>query len=82
MTLIKVEQGFPIPAKASRSSPCRKYPWKEMEIGDSFFVAAPDAQCRKLQMLVASGAVSAKQRLGRVFTVRLVEGGVRAWRVE
>jgi len=66
---VQIEKGVPMPRLGI-------YPWAEMEVGDSFFVAeATHAQL--------SGAVqSAKKKTGFKFITRAAEGGIRIWRVE
>lgn len=70
-----LSRDHPVP----EASPTR-YPWADMEVGDSFFVP------NKRSANMASTASSAGQRLGRVFVVRTVreggENGVRIWRRE
>ena len=65
----KIEKNIPLfPPRASR----RKYPFHEMEIGDSVFLAD-----RKPSNLGGSTACLAPKK----FAFRNVEGGVRVWRV-
>lgn len=68
----KIEKNVPIPADRRKKS---KYPWKEMEIGDSFFVPGKGTH----EFRAVPGA---QKRYGMKFTMRAVEGGVRVWRVE
>jgi hypothetical protein len=73
---IKVDKGIPIPepAQGQRS----RYPWAELKVGDSFF--APKSTTASAASFRSGIAKHAKQR-GMKFTARLVEGGVRVWRV-
>lgn len=72
--MIKIEKGIPMPEVQAGSKP--KYPFLEMEIGDSFFVeGAP-------QSLLTSAASNHAKRYGGRFSVRKQYGGVRVWRVE
>ena len=70
---IHLDKGVPSPDRHQRS----KYPWDDMEVGDSFF--APGTKASSL-----NGAIS--MRRPKKFTRRtLVENGVkgiRVWRVE
>ena len=52
------------------------YPYKEMDVGDSFFV--PNGKMQTLSN--ANWRVGKK--LGVKFTARQVEGGVRVWRTQ
>lgn len=78
---IAIEKGVPVPVVSSR----QKYPFNEMEVGDSFTVplsgilkGALDSNAQRLH----SAAYSAGKALGRKFTVRsiAVEGVARCWR--
>lgn len=55
-----------------------KYPFKEMEVGDSFFapVLNPNQDNAIRTRTYGYGTQS-----GKKFSVRKVEGGVRVWRV-
>jgi hypothetical protein len=68
-----IEKGVPLPD--SRHGNCR-YPWGEMEPGDSFFV--PDGNFKSLQ----STASRRDRNGGRRFAARPEAGGVRVWRTE
>lgn len=54
-----------------------RYPWNDLKVGGSFFMA--DLDKRQTQCLRAA-ASEAGRRLGKKFAVRKVEGGVRVWR--
>ena len=64
-----VEKSVPLPEGKKR------YPYKEMEIGDSFFVGDG-----KLQV-VCNANYRASKRLGMQFIARKETEGVRVWRV-
>ena len=67
-TVYKVEKGVPCPGRHGI-----KYPFREMAVGDSFFV--PNGERNSI-------GVSAVKILGKGnFTIRSVDGGVRAWRL-
>ena len=70
----EIEKGIPIGIKSAgvRTS---KYPWATMEIGDSFLV--PDLGVDSM----SAAASQAGKRLGRKFTCRTMNHGVRIWRV-
>ena len=73
----EIEKGIPLAKVASPSSPrASKYPWADMEVGDSFLV--PGTSVSRLSPSVCS----ASRRVGFKFKTRTVEGGVRVWRVE
>lgn len=72
-TKITIEKGIPIPNDGRGRIP--KYPWNEMEVGDSFFAAGMTTK------ELGSSLVGARKRTGKNFTSRTVEGGVRVWRI-
>lgn len=74
MSEIKIEKGIPIPEGDGRRGRAPKYPWRNMEVGDSFFV-------REKPSAVARGACEAGKRCGRKFISRRIDDGVRIWRV-
>ena len=63
----------------------RKYPFSQMQVGDSFFVPVDDDNGKqKIGASVRNAALAAVKRgasKGR-FSSRQVEGGVRVWRIE
>lgn len=72
MTAIVIEKGIPAPEYFRRS---RKYPYDQMEIGDSFAVPAGMAEsCR-------TGASRYGKRHGKKFSVHTTPDGVRCWRI-
>ena len=80
---IKVEHDKPMP---DNSVGIRgKYPWSQMKVGDSFFVAVEgDASLIRLRMnALSSGRSWAKYNGGTArFGSRTVAGSVRIWRVQ
>jgi len=70
---VTVEKGIPIPN--FRTAPRQgKYPWRTMEVGDSFYVENTTSERFGPQ------AREAGIRTGRSFTIRKFENGVRVWR--
>lgn len=69
---IKIEKGIPIPAG---SKGVHKYPFAQMEVGDSFFTP-----CENLPSLRVYARQVGKEK-GLKFSVRQEEGGARVWRV-
>ena len=70
--MIVVEKGIELPKGRIGQ---QKYPWDEMDIGDSFYVAGGDLK-RIRWAATANGS-----KYGRKYSVRAVDGGVRTWRV-
>lgn len=77
---VTVEKGVPIPGRR----PATVYPWDEMGVGDSFFVAADEERAKKVGQSIALSGRNWLRRNGLPdggVTSRVVEGGVRIWRV-
>jgi hypothetical protein len=78
--MYEIETGIEAPVKSRGREP--KYPWRELDIGDSFFASVADAPGRSLR----SSMIHAQKRYGLVLTSRTrVENGVkgiRIWRIE
>jgi hypothetical protein len=72
-TQIKVEKAIPIPQDRN------KYPFKTMEVGDSFFVPANGEALQRVQNRVSN---SWKRHASKRFLSRQIDGGVRVWRIE
>ncbi len=69
MTSYVIEKGIPAPSARG------KYPFAQMEVGDSFFV--PDKTTATF-----GGVLShARKRTGFGFVMRSENGGLRVWRV-
>lgn len=68
----KIDKGIELTEAVTRGN--NKYPWDEMEIGDSFFVPG-----RKLHNFLAT-LDNRNRKNGAHFVARTVEGGVRVWR--
>lgn len=75
-TRYAIDKDVPLPDQKGKG-PWAKYPFRQMEIGDSVFI--PDAY----GSTVRSAAHAAGRRLGRKFCVRskFGEPGARVWRV-
>ena len=73
VVMLKIDKNVPMPRPDA--SPVAKYPWRDMEVGDSFFVAG------KTMKQFAGIPGSASRKYGKKFSARSVEGGVRVWRV-
>jgi len=74
---VKVDKNIPLPAEYPGGRP-EMYPWRTMDIGDSFFVEgdviSPDRISRRIYQ--------ANRRTERKFTWRREEAGSRVWRIE
>ena len=67
---MKIEKGIPLPAHGNT-----KYPFADMVVGDSFLMSIETHQ----KLRVAANAYG--KRHAMKFSVRVVESGVRCWRV-
>jgi hypothetical protein len=78
--MFKIDHDVPIP-NAPRNS---RYPWDQMQVGDSFFVPDPDGKNGHLKLLntMAGCASNQKKKKKTVYTVRSESNGVRIWRVK
>ena len=74
--MYQIEAGIPIPARTTKGGAGRKpkYPFAELQVGESFLVPGKTAD------KIGSTVTLARKRTGRNFTVRNVDGGVRIWR--
>jgi len=75
---IKIEKGIPVPPKGAAN---KKYPFSEMEVGDSFF--APN-----IRQALVTGSFGPHEAKGWKFTCRTIKDeagvlqGVRVWRIK
>ena len=76
--MIKIDKGKPIAAHPKKAK-VSKYPWPDMEVGDSFFLPGMNVAA------FSGSAHTAGRRTGKKFSLRtLTEDGVkgvRCWRV-
>ncbi len=71
----EIEHDIKIPYKA-------KYPLADMSVGDSFCLPLNGRTATALQRLASTRVRYQGKKLGRKFTIRQVDGGVRIWRTE
>lgn len=76
---IKIENGIPIPP---RKPGRKKYPWRDLEIGESFLVRKDHRSLQRLQIILLGCA--RQTRTERTFVTRQIEAenGVRVWRTK
>ena len=75
--MYEVEKNIPLPFIFRIEK--RKYPFEEMEVGDSFFITLKEKDLRKRQISISS----AGKHLGpKKFITRKCDGGIRCWRIE
>ena len=81
MNIRKIEKDVPIPEVHSKI----KYPWPEMEVGDSVFIKAEKGETpTKLKRRAGASARYYGNRTGKKFKTRILrkENGIRVWQVE
>lgn len=79
MTEYKLEKNVPMPLGSVDRGAKRKYPWLEMEVGDSFAIPAGQHESVRTS---ASAWEARHPEDPRMFTVRKTENGTyRCWRV-
>ena len=81
--MFEIENNVEMPKKCANNGSAAKYPFREMEVGDSFFVPAESAEsAHRVQINISSSSVQMSKRegAGKKFATRKVEGGVRVWR--
>lgn len=71
--MFTIEKDVPVPVGGTR----RKYPFPDMEVGDSFFIADP----LRVQSLRFAASYWGK-RHGTQFSVRREGTGCRCWRIK
>jgi hypothetical protein len=74
--MYKIEKNIPMPEGRGRK---KKYPFEEMESGDSFFV-----KCGKKEVAAVRAAVLKENRacMTHKWSTRTVDGGLRVWCLE
>ena len=81
LPMVPIDHGVPLPPPRKGSGKWkhrRRYPWRQMKPGDSFFASCDgDDPYRLLRTLRTS--VSTVKGAGS-YAMRFVDGGVRVWR--
>ena len=73
----EIEKGVPVPDTVKT----RRYPFEEMEPGDSFFIETKDRGGARNSAMSCACRFGKDQNPKRTFCGRQVDGGVRVWRV-
>jgi uncharacterized protein (DUF2249 family) len=76
--MIKIEQGVPIPGNITRKT---KYPFREMKIGESFFLTDHEDPERTRKRVSAAATMFCANKDYK-FKTQVFETGVRVWRIE
>ncbi len=81
--MFKIEEGIPLPPRASRGPGESKYPFVDMDIGDSFLVVANTKEgetVEKVRNRMTQACNKASKRYDVKFAARVTADGVRVWR--
>lgn len=76
IAMFKIEDGIPIPQRGFT----KVYPFGDLAVGQSFLV--PTDEASKKRARVSSAANMHGKKHNSRFATRIVEGGVRVWRVK
>lgn len=77
--MYQVDSNVEVPqAKGKRNA----YPFKSLEIGDSFFIPVEKIDITKSQRKMSAICVTTGKRHGKKFVTRRVDGGLRIFRIE
>jgi hypothetical protein len=77
--MVKIDKKVPLPP--SKRIRKENYPFREMNVGDSFFLPLDGIPVSELQTRLANAWRHCREE-GKRFTSRRVEGGVRVWRID
>lgn len=80
MTEYKIEKNVPYVRNSNGIKGASKYPFKHMEVGDSFFVPCGNATSRRLMQRLSAATFRAHGNTGFKFSIRTDSEGVRVWR--
>ncbi len=79
----KIEKDVPIPSlRRGPKAGTRKYPFAQMEIGDSLLIPGNGDQRQAVSIYNYIGVYRKRGELKAKFTARMVDGGIRVWRIE
>lgn len=77
---VPIETGFVLPAHPQRFH--LRYPWKLMNVGQSFFVRSAEAELKRAWNRMSSNRAQAQRATGYRFAIRRAPGGLRVWRIQ
>lgn len=77
--MIKIEKGVPVPQNTTRKA---KYPFRDMEVGDSFFINEKNDVKRMQQKMSAVASMFCKKHTEYKFKTQAFDSGVRIWRIK
>lgn len=75
-TKYEIEKNVPVPPRS-------KYPFEQMDVGDSFFTPlGPDQTIKRLQNTLSGAAGYFARNTEMNFVIRQANDGVRCWRIK
>lgn len=83
--VFKIESGIPLPSprRARLGGKWGTLPFAKLEVGQSFLVPAKDMeQKKKTRDSLSSTCATQGKKLDRRFVTRIMDDGIRVWRVE
>lgn len=78
--MYEIKKGVPLPPSRQVGRGA-KYPFLEMEVGDSFFHKLEGEDVLVVQRRLSAAAMHASRKTGRIFTTRAFEEAVGVWRL-
>lgn len=75
--MFEIRKNVPVPPAGKAGGRSAKYPFRNMEVGDSFEATMSDAEAKQVQRAATSYA----RRNGVKFTTRRSATGVGVWRI-
>lgn len=76
MRAIRVDKHIPLPNRIGGSGRPARYPWKNMNVGDSFVFPKEVKRSTAQSLTYKTGKTN-----GRRFAIRTVAEGIRCWRL-
>ena len=73
----QIDKGVPLPSHRGYM-----YPFREMQVGDSFFAACTSDNKPQVVGRVQSSMKSFARKYDQKYVTRSVDGGIRCWRIK
>lgn len=81
MSNFVIEDDVPLPSHPGPRTGTSKYPFAQMEVGQSFLVGS-DIKPSTLRSAISAYTKANPTKPAKRFAARIVDGGVRVWRVK
>lgn len=76
---MKIDKGIPLPPRYATAK--LRLPLAQLEVGDSFLVPRPVEENKNFHKNLTSRVCTYSKHTGKRFATRVVEGGIRVWRI-